>query len=177
MDLRTKIDQSEYFSSIDRHFAHFMTELSPYSDPVIGLSAALVSRNNREGDVCIDLSFFAGRAIGSGKQGEQPLTCPKLAIWKEHLRKSDLVGKPGEYTPLIRDDENRLYLYRYWEYEKKLIDLIRSRTLGDVGRVDFDTLKQHLDAFFPEADTPATDWQQLAAAVVVLKRFCVISGG
>lgn len=177
MDILKKIDRSDYFSSIDRHFAHFMTELSPYSDPVIGLSAALVSRNNREGDVCIDLSFFAGRAIGSGKQGEQPLTCPKLAIWKEHLRKSDLVGKPGEYTPLIRDDENRLYLYRYWEYEKKLIDLIRSRTLGDVGRVDFDTLKQHLDAFFPEADTPAIDWQKLAAAVVVLKRFCVISGG
>jgi exodeoxyribonuclease V alpha subunit len=177
MDILTQIDQSDYFSSIDRHFAHFMTELSPYSDPVIGLSAALVSRNNREGDVCIDLSFFAGRAIGSEKHGEQPLTCPKLPIWKECLRKSDLVGKPGDYTPLIRDDADRLYLYRYWEYEKKLIDHLCSRTSSDVEQVDLAMLKQHLDTFFPNTGTPGVDWQKLAAAVVVLKRFCVISGG
>ena len=177
MDILTQIDQSDYFSSIDRHFARFITELSPQNNPVIGLSAALVSRNNREGDVCIDLVSFAGLTLGSEAEEEQALTCPALSIWREHLRESDLVGKPGEYYPLIWDDADRLYLYRYWEYEKKLIDLIKSRTLNDVGEIDSGKLKRHLDTFFPDTGDPGIDWQKLAAAVAVLKRFCVISGG
>ena len=177
MDILSKIDQSDYFSSIDRHFARFMTGLSKQKDPVIGLSAALVSRNNREGDVCIDLTAFAGLPLWSETEAGQTLICPELSIWQKHLRESDLVGKPGEYYPLIRDDADRLYLYRYWEYEKKLIDLIQSRTLSDDGKIDIDKLKQHLDAFFPDTGDPGVDWQKLAAAVAVLKSFCVISGG
>jgi len=177
MDILTKIDQSDYFSSIDRHFARFVTALSTQPDPVIGLSAALVSRNNREGDVCIDLSSFAGLTIGLETDALQTLTCPKLSHWREHLIKSDLVGKPGEYYPLIRDDSDRLYFYRYWEYEKKLIDLIHSRIRSDVEEIKPEKLKRHLDTFFPETENTGIDWQKLAAAVVLFKRFCVISGG
>ncbi len=177
MELLDKIDRSDYFSSVDRHFARFMTTLSLQPDPVIGLSAALVSRNNREGDVCIDLSSFAGLTLGSETKDQQALTCPALANWQEHLRKSDLVGKPGEFYPLIWDDADRLYLFRYWEYEKKLIDFIRSRTLSHGGDFERAKLKRHLDTFFPETGNSGIDWQKLAAAVAVLKRFCVISGG
>jgi exodeoxyribonuclease V alpha subunit len=177
MDILDKIDRSDYFSPIDRHLAHFMTALLPQKDPVIGLSAALVSRNNREGDVCIDLRSFGGLTLGSETEVEHTLTCPKLSKWREHLRKSDLVGKPGEYYPLIWDDADRLYFYRYWEYEKCLIDLIRARTRGHVEAVDPGKLKRLLDIFFPETGNPGIDWQKLAAAVVVLKRFCVVSGG
>jgi exodeoxyribonuclease V alpha subunit len=177
MDILTKIDQSDYFSSIDRHFARFMTGLSKQKDPIIGLSAALVSRNNREGDVCIDLTAFAGLALGSEAEVGQTLICPELSSWRKHLRESDLVGMPGETYPLIWDDADRLYLFRYWEYEKKLIDLIQLRTLSDGGGIDLDKLKQHLDAFFPDTDDPGVDWQKQAAAVAVLKPFCVISGG
>lgn len=175
MDILDKIDRNDYFSSIDRHLARFMTELSPQTDPVIGLSAALVSHNSREGDVCIDLGAFAGLTLGS--ELEHVLTCPNLSKWQEHLRKSDLVGKPGEYYPLIRDDADRLYFYRYWEYEKNLIDLIRARTRDEVGEVDPGKLKRHLETFFPETGKPGINWQKVAAAVAVLKRFCVISGG
>ena len=177
MNILTKIDQSDYFSSIDRHFARFMTELSKQKDPVIGLSAALVSRNNREGDVCIDLTAFAGLVLGSEVETGQALVCPELSVWRQHLRESDLVGMPGETYPLIRDEADRLYLFRYWEYEKKLIDLIQLRALSDVGEIDLDKLKQHLEVFFPDTDDPGVDWQKLAAAVAVLKSFCVISGG
>ena len=177
MDILDKIDRNDYFSSIDRHLARFMTGLSPQTDPVIGLSAALLSRNNREGDVCIDLSSFAGSILGSEVEGELALTCPTLSKWREHLKKSDLVGKPGGYFPLIRDNADRLYFYRYWEYERELIDFIRERTQDNVGEIDQEKLKRHLDAFFPETGKPGIDWQKTAAAVAVLKRFCVISGG
>jgi len=177
MDILKKIDENEYFSSIDRHFARFVTALSTQADPVIGLSAALISRNNREGDVCIDLSSFAGLAVGPETDASQILTCPELPIWHEHLKKSDLVGRPGEYYPLIRDDADRLYFYRYWEYEKKLIDLIHAKIRSDVREMKPEKLKRHLDTFFPETGNAGIDWQKLAAAVVLLKRFCVISGG
>ena len=177
MDILDKIDKIDYFSSIDRHFARFMTALSSQPDPVIGLAAALVSRNNREGDVCIDLNSFSGLTLGSETDAERTLTCPNLSKWREHLGKSDLVGNPGEYYPLIRDGADRLYLYRYWSYEKNLIDRIRSRTRSDDGDVDAEKLRQHLQTFFPETEKPGIDWQKLAAAVGALKRFCVISGG
>ncbi len=177
MDILDKIDRNDYFSSIDRHLARFMTGLSSQKDPVIGLSAALVSRGNREGDVCIDLSAFAGSTIDPEVEAVHALILPDLSKWHEHLSKSDLVGKPGEYCPLIRDNAGRLYLYRYWEYEKNLIDLIHARIRDDVGEVDPAKLKRHLDTFFPETGEPGIDWQKLAAAVAVLKRFCVISGG
>jgi len=136
-----------------------------------------VSRNNREGDVCIDLATFSGLPLGSETEEGQTLICPELSIWHKHLRESDLVGMPGEFYPLILDDADRLYLFRYWEYEKKLIDLIQSRTSSDGGKVDLDKLKQHLDIFFPGTDDSVVDWQRMAAAVAVLKSFCVISGG
>ena len=177
MDILDKLDRNDYFSSIDRHLARFITGLSRQTDPVIGLSAALLSRNNREGDVCIDLGLFAGLTLASEVEAEQSLTCPRLSKWREHLEKSDIVGKPGEYYPLIWDDADRLYFYRYWEYEKNLIDLIITKTRNDVGEVDLGKLKQHLDTFFPETKNSGIDWQKLAAAVAVLKRFCVISGG
>jgi exodeoxyribonuclease V alpha subunit len=154
-----------------------MTELSPQTDPVIGLSAALLSRNNRQGDVCIHLGVFAGLALGPEVELEHTLKCPDLSEWQERLRKSDLVGKPGEYCPLIWDDADRLYFYRYWEYEKTLIDLIHAKTRNDTGEVDLGKLKRHLDTFFPDTGKPGIDWQKLAAGVAVLKRFCVISGG
>ena len=163
MDLLDKIDRSDYFSSIDRHFARFMTELSPQKDPVIGLSAALVCRNNREGDVCIDLASFEGSILGSETKAEHTLTCPKLSNWREHLRKSDLVGKPGEFYPLIWDPADRLYLHRYWEYEKKLIDFIRSRNRMAVEEIEPGKLKRHLNTFFPKTEIPVStgrNWPQ-----------------
>jgi exodeoxyribonuclease V alpha subunit len=177
MNILKTMDEMDYFSSIDRHFARFITTLSVEPDPVIGLSAALVSRNNREGDVCIDLNTFAGLTLASESDEKKTLTCPLLSIWREHLQDSDLVGRPGQYFPLIWDDADRIYLYRYWDYEKQLIDLIQSKSRQDDGNIDIAKLKQHLDRLFPATEVSGIDWQKMAAVVAVAKRFCVISGG
>ena len=72
-----------------------------------------------------------------------------VRYWRSILRDSPVVGKPGEYKPLILDHRGRLYLFRYWEYEKKLADAIKQRVATSIEGVDS----------------------------VLLKRFCVISGG
>jgi exodeoxyribonuclease V alpha subunit len=96
---------------------------------------------------------------------------------------SPVVGRPGDFRPLVLDDDGRLYLYRYWQYERQLVDDLRHRAAGDVPDVDETRLRDGLTRLFPKPD-PTTneddadcDWQKIAAATAVLKRFCVITGG
>ena len=43
------------------------------------------------------------------------------------LEACKVVGRPGDYKPLILDSRSRLYLYRYWDYERTLADFIKGR--------------------------------------------------
>jgi len=124
---------SPVFSDLDRHFGRLMEKLSGSHNPAVFLAAALVSRSCREGHVCLDLATCAGKAIfpDMGKEsaeapaqemneGSLPV-CPEFSQWEEILRASSVVGIPGDYKPLILDDDARLYLYRYWFYEDTLV--------------------------------------------------------
>ena len=86
------------------------------------------------------------------------------------------MGRPGEYKPLILNGP-RLYLYRYWEYEKKLIDFLKERTAEEALPADEGSLRSGLARLFPSPDPGETDWQKVAALASAWKRFCVISGG
>jgi exodeoxyribonuclease V alpha subunit len=89
-----------------------------------------------------------------------------------------VVGRPGEFRPLILDHRGRLYLYRYWDYEQRLAQDLLSRVNDDPTEVDEERLRAELTRFFPQGTgRDLTDWQKVAATVAVLKRFCVISGG
>jgi hypothetical protein len=52
---------------------------------------------------------------------------PEAEEWIDKLQGTDVVGAPGEFKPLILDQQGRLHVRRYWEYEKKLADSIKSR--------------------------------------------------
>jgi exodeoxyribonuclease V alpha subunit len=93
------------------------------------------------------------------------------------LRESSVVGKPGEYKPLVLDEIGRLYLYRYWNYEDKLANWIKSRVGEDERNIDFRRLKEGLARLFPEREADVINWQKVAAFTALTKPFCVISGG
>lgn len=178
MDFNKNFYKVKIFSEIDLHFAKFMMDFSLNKDPLVGFSAALVSSKTHKGDVCIDLNTLADSSMTTEKGSVDELAYPELSIWADSLQKSDVVGRPGEHYPLILDKKNRLYLFRYWEYEQKLSDLIKVRT--EAGKEDIDTqlFKKNLEKLFPMSGKGnAIDWQMVAAIVAVLKRFCVISGG
>ena len=40
--------------------------------------------------------------------------------WQKHIHDVPVVGMPDDFRPLVLDDEGRLYLYRYWQYESQL---------------------------------------------------------
>ncbi len=164
-----------YFAAIDIFFARFICELDGNNDRDIFLSAALASRNVQAGSVCLDLTAVAGSKLTAGQNDRDTILCPPLAGWLDTLRASPVVGRPGEFRPLILDSLKRLYLYRYWEYENRLAGLIKERTRTDIDIADRQLLKNGFQRLFPTQNE--IDWQKIAALSAVLKRFCIISGG
>jgi exodeoxyribonuclease V alpha subunit len=163
-------------SELDLHFSRFMIKLSGSPDPYLALAASLVSNCTGKGHICLDLAAAGGKALQEG-ESKDPIICPQTNLWVERLSKSPLVGRPGDFKPLILDDKSRLYLYRYWDYERKLSDIIRERAEQDCSSIDFAALAEGLKNLFPIGKPEYPDWQKLAAFSSIIKKFCVISGG
>jgi exodeoxyribonuclease V alpha subunit len=161
------------------HFAQFMTDFSADKDPEIFLAAALVSHATGTGDICLNLETIAGHSLTltGTKEFNTPIECPDLDVWLEKLAASPAVGRPGEICPLILDDKNRLYLYRYWDYENSLSKSIKKRLHNPVEGLDFKQLKHTLDRLFSGSNSQEINWQKVAAAIACLKHFSVITGG
>jgi len=163
-------------SEIDIHFAKFIMDFSAREDPDIFLAAALVSHATGTGDICFNLETAAYHFLSGTNDFKQPIECPAPDVWREKLKACPAVGRPGEVCPLILDEKNRLYLYRYWNYENSLSESIKKRTHSPVAGLDFRQLKITLDRLFPGSGPQETNWQKIAAAVASLNHFCVITG-
>jgi exodeoxyribonuclease V alpha subunit len=162
-------------SPLGRQFAAYLCQLNNETDPAVLWGARLAVQAVTEGQVCLRLADYAGSSIQPG--GDEPAAAlPALAEWLARLRQSRLVGRPGEFAPLILDCGHRLYLARYWNYEKKLADRLLALAQSPSGNVDIPRLRGQLDTLFAH-NREVPDRQKLAAAVAVLRRFCVISGG
>ena len=155
-------------SDLDRHFGRFISRFAVADKDAVLAAATLTSRATGNGDVCIDLARHAGLAFP-----EYGFTTPPLAQWSAALRACPAVGKPGDMRPLVLDEEDRLYLYRYWQYEMRLAEALRARAIDEDG-VDIEQLREGLERLFPD---PHDIEQKRAAAMAVLRRLCVITGG
>ena len=147
------LDQRE-FADIDRHFARWTGGFGG-PEPVV-IAAAALSRNLRFGHICLDLT--AGPA--DFEAGMEGFPWPALETWKSALKKNRAVGGPDDARPLVLDHAGRLYLRRYWEYEKTLARAILDRC----------------DEAAP-VGSKGGDLQQLAIETALARRFLVISGG
>jgi len=167
------LKEKEILLSLDVHFARFMVKLSENNDPLFAWSAALVSNWTARGHICVDLPQLADKPLPIDI--ETPI-CPSLDRWKSALQ-GVVIGKEGDFAPLILDQKNRLYLYRYWEYQHKLAQALQYR-LREPIKINFPhDLKKQLESLFPPHQLEHPDWQKIAALVAILKSFCVIAGG
>jgi exodeoxyribonuclease V alpha subunit len=163
-------------TSIDIHFGVFINNLAGTEDKDLFLAASLVSNAAGNGEVCLDLNSFAGKVLLGEYEVKEPVAFPALQSWIETLRASGVVGEPCDYRPLILDGKNRLYLYRYWNYEKTLSDAIKKRAGDDCKGITVGLMSNSLERLFP-GDSGEINLQKIAAVKAALKRFCVISGG
>ncbi len=151
-------------SPVDRHFARLLERLAGSNDRLAEL-AAHASHWIRVGHSCLDLALLARQL-----QREE-----ELAAWRETLQRSPVVGKPGDWRPLILEGD-RLYLYRYWDYERRVGEALLARAQARV-LVDAKRLTAGLEALFGPSQPPQVNWQKVAAATAALRQLCVISGG
>ena len=181
-----------FFTPLDLHFARFLVRISGSSAPALFIAAALVSRYRSDGHICIDLASLAGKSLPAGDIVELETgnrkpesffslkefgSLPELADWMAVLAESSVVGKPGDYRPLILDG-TRCYLYRYWDYENRLALNIKARAESAVS-FDEATARNGFSRLFPSTakDVEENDLQRVAAFAALARRFCVISGG
>jgi exodeoxyribonuclease V alpha subunit len=173
----THLIETGYLSEIDVHFGKFITALDKNDNPAIFIAAALVSRATGDGDGFLDLNSIFRKSILSDIIGTENLQSSQRSEWLKALNQSRVVGAPGEVCPLILDDKNRLYLYRYWDYEQRLSSLIKSRIQEDVQGIDKFILKNSLNRLFPDNGTNEFNWYKVAGVIAAFKKFCVITGG
>jgi exodeoxyribonuclease V alpha subunit len=167
------------FDTLDQQFAAFLQRLAQADSPSLALAAMLVSRATRAGHVCIHLQA-PPRFEGMGGPSPNSPEFPASAEWQIELQQSPVVGRPGEFKPLVLDADGRLYLHRYWNYETLVAEGIRSRLApsahvsgafpGVPGGLD-----ALLDRYFGADDKPSE--QRLAVQTALSGRFTVISGG
>ena len=167
----------------DRLAAAFAAHLAAWSrqlgsddatQAVVAHAAAAVSTATSAGHVCVSLQELAhGAAIGLDAQA---LRAALLA--------SGVVGTPAHARamPLILDDEGRLYLHRYFDYERRLATrLAQAASLAQAAPFDIDeAARQLLDTLFRANEAALqgdVDWQKIAAALALRGRLTIISGG
>lgn len=151
------------YREIDIAFADFLCRLAGKGAETLRPLARELSRGTGEGHICLHLD--------DAVPTENVL--PAAAL----LLESGVVGRPGEFSPLILDEENRLYLYRYWAYERKLADGLLSLASGRPGGLDIVRVKDGISRLFRDSTESGPDWQKIAAASALWSRLCVISGG
>jgi exodeoxyribonuclease V alpha subunit len=151
------------YREIDFAFADFLSRLAGRRAERLRPLALELSRGTGEGHICLHL--------------DDAVPADDLAACISHLRETGVVGSPGEVSPLILDSENRLYLYRYWAYERNLADALLVLASGRADELNSACVKDGISRLFPETEEDEPDWQKIAAAAALWSRLCVISGG
>jgi len=146
-------------------------------------AAFAVSRATSDGHVCVTLDTLL-------KEQDEWLDNPRQARLRLRavLLASGMVcdgqAASAELTPLVLDQDNRIYLARYYDYERQLANSLVQRAQISVGEVvvgsvreDATALAAQLEAFFGAPEADQVDWQRVAAALALSGRLTVISGG
>ncbi len=110
------------------------------------------------------------------RKGLIALVCP--ANQENELLANKVVGKNKDYKPLILDN-GFLYLRRYWLYQQRLAEQISSRLSFETTK-EKEWIKERLQYYFSQDNnnnSQEINWQQAAAALALVSRFLIISGG
>jgi len=168
------VTTSYELTAIDRHFAAFIRREAGDAPPSLLHAVSLASNAVGNGNICLNLADIAGREIVV--DGAE-LRLPEVGQLTSELSGTGVVGAPGSFKPLVLDGDGRLYLYRYWQYERNLARTIMAKSTHSAFDIDEALLSEGVARLFHRSVEGETDWQKVAALASVCKGFCVISGG
>ena len=136
------------------------------------LGLALTSHAVGLGHTCLPLDAL-GDALGTASR------LVNAERFSGELAENPLVARPdGEHVlPLVLDGQ-RLYLQRYWDYERRLARRLRELIEAEPAAVDTARLGPEGGLFsYDWTGAGETNWQAVAAFVAQRQRLAVISGG
>jgi exodeoxyribonuclease V alpha subunit len=171
---------------LDAALARFVADVAPSADGVVLLATALVAHLEGQGHTCLALDALLADPAGTVGWSEHARLAlearlaemPRAATdWIESLSRCKAVscdGAGGEPLVLVG---TRLYLRRYWYYERRVASGVKAR-LAVVEAVDEAATRGWLDRLFPEpSDGDTIDWQKVACALALRGRLAIVTGG
>lgn len=174
MDLLDQLARESTLRPIDVQTGRLVARLGAPDCPELAAAAAFASWASGQGHTCLPLSALStllGKTTAAS--GQLELEPTRL---RDHLLTSDAVGRPGDWRPLILDGYDRLYLLRFFRFEATIARALRERA-ADLLDVPVAPARELLARLFPPAAAGGIDWQRAAAALALVKRLVVISGG
>lgn len=146
LSLLRELSHQKHIRPLDFQFARFIHELD--NSPLVTLAAALVSNELGQGHICVDLSRLnSDQLFGQPSANSQALiqtsgSAPEQ--WSKLLKQSSCISDGSQPAPLVLED-NKLYLYRYWQHECLVAHYLnRAQTLS----VDLTAARSILDRLF-----------------------------
>lgn len=133
LDLQ-RLTRNGWLRRIDAALGEWVLRTFPDSAPSIGLAAALAARAIADGHSALQLDAAQAWLAALGGRGDSP-ELPDAQIWRAALRGSSAValhplassGDTPANQPLILDEQDRVYLRRYFDYEAQLARALIAR--------------------------------------------------
>lgn len=147
------------------------------------LGVALAARAPLFGHVCVVPAEVAATIVVDDQtvDARAPLAWPDAARWHDALISSPAVREPdapdGAWTVPLVFDGTRLYLDRYWRFERLVADVLLERAGARGEQRDATAVGRVLDGLFDADDPAAPDLQRAAAALALTRRLAVVAGG
>ncbi|MDX1657926.1 MAG: exodeoxyribonuclease V subunit alpha [Nitriliruptorales bacterium] len=167
------------------HAAQTLGQLLGESRPDVLLAAALAIRAPRHSHVCLELSRAAETMVAADDSTLQTdeLEWPDPDPWRRQIADSALVRvRAHDERPTPDTDRplslvgDRLYLDRYWRYERRVAAILRLRAERGGRDIDRASVRPVIDRLLP-AGEERPDRQRLAVASALTRSLTVIAGG
>lgn len=185
LDLLDQWVEMGFLKSTDRAFARFLSYETPAAEPLALVAAALVSYQLGIGHSCLDLKQLVSDPERT-LETQVPEILTELKKWKlvdwqrALLDHPTLCSPTAGNTPLVMMGA-RLYLRRYWRYERSVFERIEQRLqpieLSTQKQAQVRDLLEHLFGNDPLPVNQSVRWQKVACGLAASRRFCIITGG
>jgi exodeoxyribonuclease V alpha subunit len=142
----------------------------------VAFAASRVSRAASDGQSSLDVAGIEAQEF----LRYFPSSGPPLETWLEQLARSPVVAHSGDredFRPLVLVGATRLYLYRYFDYERRLAARLAEMNRPAALPCPAPVAAALLSRLFPREGGVRPDWQRIAAATALLRRLCIVSGG
>lgn len=166
----TSLQRAGYVRRVDAELGAWLARAFPDSAPAVTLAAALAARAVADGHSALALDQARAwlAALGEGKLP----ALPEVADWIATLQQASAVHvhdrtAPAPLRPLVLDPQGRVYLRRYFEYERQLAQSLITRAQDDLAR-------SPVPGPWPSDLDPA---QSDAIATALAHRFTLVTGG